>query len=40
MLPHSERMTTHEKDGVVYYTFPAFDARPLSVTAFPPGWAA
>ena len=29
MLPHSERMTTHEKDGVVYYTFPAFDALPF-----------
>lgn len=29
MLPHSERMTTHEKGGVVYYTFPAFDALPF-----------
>lgn len=28
-LPLSERMTAREKEGVVYYTFPAFEALPF-----------
>lgn len=28
-LPKSETLTVHDKDGVVYYTFPAFDEIPF-----------
>ena len=28
-LPHSHTLTVHEKDGLVYYTFPAFDEIPF-----------
>ncbi len=28
-LPHSQTLTAHETDGVVYYSFPAFDAVPF-----------
>ena len=28
-LPHTDTLTAHENDGVLYYTFPAFEAVPF-----------